>query len=90
MPCCCLKTSACERLRLIDMPDNEQATYRGIPVEHIAIMYDYLKNHDGAIDGGFAEGFLAGAEYAAAKIQEGMLKAAERTIMYGVGKSTCI
>jgi hypothetical protein len=46
-------------------------------------MYDYLKNHDGAIDGGFAEGFLAGARYAAVKIQEGMEKAAERAILYG-------
>ena len=61
----------------------ESATYKGIPVEHIAIMYDYLKNYDGAIGGGFAEGFLAGARYAAAKIQEGMEKAAERAIMYG-------
>ncbi len=61
----------------------ESVTYMGIPVEHIAIMYDYLKTHNGAIDGGFAEGFLAGARYAAAKIQEGMEKAAERSILYG-------
>ena len=66
------------------MPDNEEATYMGIPVEYIAIMYDYLKNHNGAIDGGFAEGFIAGAKYAAAEIQEGMLKAAERMIISGV------
>lgn len=59
------------------------ATYMGIPVDHIVIMYDYLKNYDGAIDGGFAEGFLAGARYAAEKIQEGMEKAAERSILYG-------
>lgn len=61
----------------------ESATYMGIPVDHIVIMYDYLKNYDGAIDGGYAEGFLAGARYAAEKIQEGMEKAAERAILYG-------
>lgn len=62
---------------------NEKSTYMGIPIEQIVIMYDYLKNHDGAIDGGFSEGFLAGARYAAAEIQEGMLKAAERAIISG-------
>lgn len=35
----------------------ESVTYMGIPVDHIVIMYDYLKNYDGAIDGGFSEGF---------------------------------
>ena len=55
----------------------------GMPGDCIVIMYDYLKNYGGAIDGGFAEGFLAGARYAAAKIQEGMEKAAERAILYG-------
>lgn len=63
---------------------DEKPTYRGIPIELIVTMYDYLKNHDGAIDGGFAEGFLAGAKYAAAEIQEGMLKAAERAIISGL------
>lgn len=59
------------------------ATYMGIPVDRIIIMYDYLKNYDGAIDGGFAEGFLAGARYAAEKIQEGLDKAVEHSILYG-------
>lgn len=67
----------------LTMPDNGPTTYKGIPIDHIAIMYDYLKNHDGAIDGGFAEGFLAGARYAAEKIQEDMAKAAERAILIG-------
>lgn len=61
----------------------ESTTYMGIPVERIAIMYDYLKNYDGAIDGGYAEGFLAGARYAAEKIQEGLDKAVEHSILYG-------
>lgn len=61
----------------------DSVTYMGIPVERIAIMYDYLKNYDGAIDGGYAEGFLAGARYAAEKIQEGLDKAVEHSILYG-------
>ena len=50
----------------------EKATYMGIPIEQIVIMYDYLKNHDGAIDGGFSEGFLAGARYASEAMQASM------------------
>lgn len=60
---------------------DEKATYRGIPIELIVIMYDYLKNKDGAIDGGFAEGFLAGAEYAAEAMQASMPGTFERTYL---------
>lgn len=60
---------------------NEKATYMGIPIERIVIMYDYLKNHDGAIDGGFSEGFLAGARYAAETMQASMLGTFERTYL---------
>ena len=66
---------------------NEKATYMGMPIECIAIMYDYIKNHDGAIDGGFSEGFLAGARYAAEMMQEDMRRSIERNIsniMHGV------
>lgn len=66
---------------------SEKATYMGIPIEQIVIMYDYLKNHDGAIDGGFSEGFLAGARYAAEMMQEDMRRLIERNIsniMHGV------
>lgn len=59
---------------------NETSTYMGMPIECIVIMYDYLKNHDGAIDGGFSEGFLAGARYAAETMQEDMRKSIERNI----------
>jgi hypothetical protein len=69
------------------MTGTEKATYMGIPIERIVIMYDYLKNHDGAIDGGFSEGFLAGARYAAEMMQEDMRRSIERNIsniMHGV------
>lgn len=79
----------CEELKPVTLDHDsrkvgEKATYMGIPIEQIVIMYDYLKHHDGAIDGGFAEGFLAGARYAAAEIQAGMLKAVERAIISGL------
>lgn len=60
---------------------NEKATYMGIPIEQIVIMFDYLKNHDGAIDGGFSEGFLAGAKYATEAMQASMLGTFERTYL---------
>lgn len=75
----------CEELKTV-MPDyqsrkvNEKSTYMGMPIEQIVIMYDYLKNHDGAIDGGFSEGFLAGARYAAEMMQEDMRRSIERNI----------
>ena len=62
------------------MPDNERLTYMGMPIECIAIMYDYLKNHDGVIGSGFSEGFLAGARYATETIQEDMRRSIERNI----------
>lgn len=52
----------------------------GMPVECIAIMYDYLKNHGGVIGSGFSEGFLAGARYATETIQDDMRRSIERNI----------
>ena len=69
------------------MPDNEQPTYMGMSIECIAIMYDYLKNHDGVIGSGFSDGFLAGARYATKVMQEYMRRSIERNIsniMHGV------
>lgn len=60
-------------------------TYAGIPVETIALMYDYLKNCDGALYGGFAEGFVEGAKWAAAKINEDIQQSMERMILTGFG-----
>lgn len=64
-------------------------TYRGIPVDHIALMYDYLANRDGAIGSEWAEGFMEGAKYAAAKITESVeretARAMEAYIMFGEG-----
>ena len=64
------------------MTDTE--TYRGIPVDHIAIMYDYLANRDGAIGSEWADGFMEGARYAAAKIEEDLVKETARVVEAGL------
>ena len=64
-------------------------TFRGIHVEPIAIMYDYLANRDGAIGSDWSDGFMEGARYAAAKIQESIeretARAMEAELIFGRG-----
>ena len=67
----------------------ETEMYRGIPVDHIAIMYDYLANQAGAIGSEWADGFMEGARYAAAKIEESLARQAalamEADLLFGNG-----
>ena len=69
------------------MTDTE--TYRGIPVDHIAMMFDYLANRDGAIGSEWSDGFMEGARYAAAKIGESLARQAalamEADLLFGKG-----
>ena len=64
-------------------------TYKGIPVEAIAIMYDYLAKRDRAIGSEWADGFMEGARYAAAKIEESLARQAalamEADLLFGKG-----
>ena len=62
-------------------------TYRGVDIEALAIMYDYLANRDGAIGSDWSDGFIEGARYAAAKIEESVARktalAMEAELLFG-------
>ena len=55
-------------------------TYAGIPVETLAIMYDFMRKRDADLSGDYTSGFMDGARYTAAKIEEELTQECQRAI----------
>lgn len=60
-------------------------TYRGVPVQVIALMYDYVKEHGGTFDGDYQRGFVDGARYIAERYEEQMERELVRYFVEGSG-----
>lgn len=58
-------------------------TYRGVPVQVVAMMYDYVKEHGGTFDGDYARGFVDGVRYGLEKYEEQMEKELFRHLIGG-------